>query len=176
MAEKSQGRGVFLFFFKLKYAFVVQLLSHVQLFGIPRTGAHQVSLSFTISWSLFKLMSIESVMPSNHLILRHPLLLPSIFEKIRVFSNESVLHVRWQSIRASASVSVLPMKIQAWYHLGLTGLIFLLSKGFSRVFESINLSLLSLLYGQILTSVHDYWKDYSFDHMPFVNKVMSLSL
>ena len=62
----------------------------------PWTAAHQASLSITNSWSLFKLMSIESVMPSNHLALCHPLLLsPSIFPSIRVFSNESVLHMRW---------------------------------------------------------------------------------
>ena len=74
----------------------VQSLSHVQLFATPWTAAHQASLSITSSWSLLKLMSIESVMPSNHLILCRPLLLlPSIFPSIRVFSNESVLHIRW---------------------------------------------------------------------------------
>ena len=75
--------------------FVVQLLGHVQLFMTPWTAAGQVSLSFTISWNLFKLMSIESVMSSNHLILCYPLLLlPSLFPSIRVFSNESAL-IRW---------------------------------------------------------------------------------
>ena len=75
---------------------VVQSLSHVRLFVIPWTAAHQASLSFTISQSLLKLMSIESVMPSSHLILCHPfLLLPSIFPRIRVFSEESVLRMRW---------------------------------------------------------------------------------
>ena len=74
----------------------VQLLSHVQLFATPWTAACQASLSFTMSQSLLKLMSTESMMPSNHLILCHPLLLlPSIFPSIRVFSNESVLHIRW---------------------------------------------------------------------------------
>ena len=73
----------------------VQLLSHVQLFVIPWTAACQASLSITNSWSLLKLMSIESVMPSNHLILCRPLFLPSVFPSIRVFSNESVLHIRW---------------------------------------------------------------------------------
>ena len=74
----------------------VQLLSRVQLFGTPWTVACQASLSFTISWSLLKLMSIRSVMPSNHLILCRPLLfLPSIFPSIRVFFNESVLRIRW---------------------------------------------------------------------------------
>ena len=75
--------------------FVVQH-SHVQLFATPWTAACQDSLSFTIYWSLFKLMSIESVMPSNHLILCcHLLLLPSMFPSIRVFSNESALCIRW---------------------------------------------------------------------------------
>ena len=73
---------------------VVQLLSHVWLFATWWTTAHQASLSFTISQTLLKLMSIESVMPSNHLILC-PLLLPSVFPSIRPFSNESALHIRW---------------------------------------------------------------------------------
>ena len=73
----------------------VQSLSHVQLFAAPGTAAHQASLSITNSQSLLKLMSIESVMPSNHLILCCPLLLPSIFCSIRVFSNESVLCIKW---------------------------------------------------------------------------------
>ena len=75
---------------------LVQSLSRVRLFVSPWTAAHQASLSIINSWSLLKLMSIESVMPSNHLILCYPLLLlPSIFPSIRVFSNESVLHIRW---------------------------------------------------------------------------------
>ena len=73
----------------------VQSLSHIQLFVTPWTAAHQAFLSITNSQSLFKLMSIKSVMPSSHLILCHPLLLPSNFPSIRVFSSESVLHIRW---------------------------------------------------------------------------------
>ena len=73
----------------------VQSLSRVQLFSTPWTAARQASLSITNSRSLLKFMSIESVMPSSHLILCRPLLLPSIFPSIRVFSNESVLHMRW---------------------------------------------------------------------------------
>ena len=74
----------------------IQLLSHVSLFATPWTAAHQASLSITNFWSLLKLMSIESVMPFNYLILcRLLLLLPSIFPSIRVFSNESVLRIRW---------------------------------------------------------------------------------
>ena len=77
----------------LQMPVVVQSLSRVQLFVTPWTAAHQASLSFTISQSLFRLMSIESLMPSNHLILCHPLLLLSSI--IRVFSSESALHIRW---------------------------------------------------------------------------------
>ena len=87
MGEKAE--------YKCTYIVVFQLLSCVQLFVTPWTAAHQASLSFTISQSLLKLMSIESVMSSSHLIFCHPLLLlPSIFPSIRVFSNESVLHIR----------------------------------------------------------------------------------
>ena len=73
----------------------VQLLSCVRLFVTPWTAACQAFLSITISWSLLKLTSIESGMPSNHLILCHPILQPSLFPSIRVFSRESVLHIRW---------------------------------------------------------------------------------
>ena len=86
---------------------VVQLLSSVRLFGTLWTPACQTSLTFTISWSLLKLMSIESVMPSNHLVLCHPLLLlPSAFPSIRVFSNGSYLCTRWPKYwRFSFSIS-----------------------------------------------------------------------
>ena len=91
----------------------------------------------TVSWSLFKFMSIESVMPYNHLILCCPLLLlPSIFPSIRVFSNESVFESANQSIGASALASVLPLYSQGWCPLRLTDLISLQSKGLSRVFSS----------------------------------------
>ena len=96
------------------------------------TVACQTSLFIANSRSLLKLMSIESVMPSNHLILCHPLLLSSIFPSIRVFSNESVLRITGQSIGVSVSASVLPMNIQDWYPLGLTGWISLQSKGLNR--------------------------------------------
>ena len=88
----------------------VQPFSHVQLFAAPRTAAHQASLFITNSWLLLKLMFIKSVMSSNHLILCHPLLLlPSIFPSIRVFSNESVLRIRWPKYR-SFSYSISPSK------------------------------------------------------------------
>ena len=119
---------------------VVQSQSHVWLFAAPWTAARQASLSITNSQSLLKLMSTESVMPSNHLSLCRPLLLlPSIFPSIRVFSNESALCIRWPSIRLSASASVLPMNVQDWFPLGLTDLISLKSKGLSRVFSNITI-------------------------------------
>ena len=126
-----------------KYSFMlssVQSLSHLQLFATPWTAACQASLSITNSWSVFKLMSVKSVMPSNHLILSRPLLLlPSIFPSIRVFSSESILCIRCQSIGVSASASVLPMNIQGQFPLGLTGLISLQSKGLSSVFSNTTL-------------------------------------
>ena len=124
---------VYYFLSSMKSLVAVQWLSCVQLFATLWTAAHQSSLSFTISQSLLKLMSIESVMPSNRLILCHLLLLPSIFSSIRVFSNEMAFCIGGQSIGAPASV--LPINIQCWFPLGLTGLI-LLFKGLSRVFSS----------------------------------------
>ena len=115
------------------HLFVVQSLSCVWLFVTLWTEACQASLFFIISQSLRKLMSVESVMPSNYLIL---LLLPSGFPSIRVFPNESALCIIGQSIGASASASILTVNIQGWFPLGLTGLISLLSKEISRVFSS----------------------------------------
>ena len=115
----------------------VQLLRCVRLFVTDWTAAHQASLSITSSQSSPKPMSIELVMPSNHLILCRPLLLlPSIFASIRLFSNESVLHIRWPSSGVSASTSVPPMNTQDWSPLGWTGWISLQSKGLSRVFSN----------------------------------------
>ena len=120
--------------------------------------------SFTISQGLLRLMSIESMMFCNHLILSPSCLLPSIFPSIRAFSNELLFASGGQSIGSSALV--LPMNIQGWVPLGLTGLISLLSKGPLRVseFESINSLAFSLLYGPILTFIHNYWKNHSFDY------------
>ena len=112
----------------------VRSFRHVRLFATPWTAACQASLSITNSQSLLQLMSIKSVMPSNHLILCRPLLLlPSILFTIRVFSNVGQFFTSGgQSIGASASASVLPMNTQDW----LTGLIFLQSKGLLRVFNT----------------------------------------
>ena len=115
----------------------VQSLSCVQLFVTPWTAACQASLSITNSRSLLKLMSIESVMPSNHLILCHPLfLLPSIFPSIRVSSNELALHIRWPKYW-SFGFSISPCnEYSGLISFRITGLISLLSKGLSRVFSS----------------------------------------
>ena len=114
----------------------VQSLNSVWLFVTPWTAAQQASLSITNSQSLLKLMSIESVIPSNHLILCRPLLLsPSVFPNIRVFKWVSFSNLGGQSIRVSASASVLPMNIQDWYPLGWTGWISLLSKRLSSLLQ-----------------------------------------
>ena len=107
----------------------VQSLSHVQLFATSWAAARQASLSITNCRSLLKLMPIELVMPSNHLILCWLLLLPWIFPSIRSFSNESALRIRCHRIGVSASASVLLVNIQGWFPLGLTGLLSLQFKG-----------------------------------------------
>ena len=148
---------------------ILQPLIRVWLFGTPWIAARQTSLSFTISWSLLKFMSIESVMPSNPLILcRLLLLLSSVFPSIRVFSNESALHIRRPKDWSFSFNIVLPVNIQSWFPLGWTGLTSLLSKGLSRVFSNTTIQnhqflVLSLLYCSTLTSVHHYWKKHSLD-------------
>ena len=145
------------------------MLSHVQLFVTPRTAAHQASLSITKSQSLLKLMSMESVMPSNHLILCHPLLLlPSIFPSIRVFSNESVLHIRWPkcwnfsfSISPSNEYSGLISFRSDWLDLLVV----------HRTLKSLLHTTVQKhqffdpqpLYSPTFTSTHDYWKNCSLD-------------
>ena len=130
-----------------------QLLSHVQLFVTPWTIAHQVFLSFTVSHSLLKLMSIESVMSSNHLILCHSLLLlPSIFLSIRVFSNQSPHHIRCPKFWSFSFSLSLPINIWGWFPLGLTGLVSLQSKGLSRFFSSTTIQ-----KHQFLSSQPSFW-------------------
>ena len=147
----------------------IQLLSHVRHFATPWTAVHQASLSITNSWSLLKLMSIESVMPSNHLILCHPLLLlSSIFPSIGVFSNESVLHIRWPkywsfnfSISPANEHSRLISFRMDW--LDLLAVQGTLKSLLQHQFKSISSSALSFLYGPTLTSIHDHWKNHSLD-------------
>jgi len=125
----------------------------------------------TISPSLFNLVSTELVMLSNHLILCCPLSSwPQCFPASRFFPVSGFFTSGGHSIGASALASVLPMNIQSWFPLGLSGLIFLQSKGYSesspaQQFESIRSSVLSLLYGPTLTSIHDYWKNHCFNYM-----------
>ena len=116
---------------------IVQSLSRVQLFRTPWTAAHEASQFFTISWSLLKLMSIESVMPSNHLILSCLLLFcPQSFPASGSFPMNQLFTSGRQNIGGSASASFLPIYIQGWFPLGLTGLISLLSKGLLAAQES----------------------------------------
>ena len=151
--------------------FSVQLLSQIQLFATPWTAARQASLSFTNSQSLLKLMSIEMVISSNHLILFHPILpSPSIFPSIKVFPNESALRISGQSTGALVSASVLPMNIQGGFPLGWTGWISLLSKGLSRVFSNTTVRKhqffsTQLLYSPNFPSLHDSWENHRFDYM-----------
>ena len=144
----------------------VKSFTHVQLFETPWTAAYQTSMSITNTWSFLKLMSIESVMPSNHLILCHPLVfLPSIFPSIRVFSNESVLHIRWPKycsfICFNEYSGLISFRIDWLDLLEVQGIL----KGFfpTPQFKSISSSVLSFLYGGTLTSIHNYWTNHSFD-------------
>ena len=138
-------------------------------------------MSITNSQSLLKRMSIELVMPSNHLILCHPLLLPlSISPSIRVFSNESVLCIRWPKYW-SFSFSISPSnEYSGLISLRIDWLDLLAVQGTRKSlsptpqFKSINSLVLSLLYGPTLTSIHDYWKNHSFDLTNFCGKLMSL--
>ena len=147
----------------------VWLLGHVWLFAAPRTAAHQASLAITNFWGLLKLMSIELVMLSNHLILCHPLLLPpSIFPSIRVFSNESVIRIKWRkywrfgfNISLSNEYSGLISFRMDWLDL-LTVRGTLKSPPIPQ-FKNINSSVLSFLCSPTLTSLNDYWKNHSFD-------------
>ena len=154
----------------------VQLLTCVRLFATPWTAACPASLSTANSQSLLQLMSIESVMPSNHLILCCPLLLlPSIFPSIRVVSNESVLHIRWTKYW-SFSFSISPSNEYSGlisfrkYLQGISPCNPRDSQGSSLTpkFKSINSSALSFLYSPTLTSIHDHWKNHSFDYADYI--------
>ena len=123
--------------FVLFFVIVVQLWSCVWHCVTPWTAPCQASLSITSSQIFLKHTSIKLVMRSNHLIICHPLLLLiSIFPSIRVFYNESILYIRWPKYAVPVLASVLPMNIQEWFPLGLTGWIYLQSKGLSRVFSN----------------------------------------
>ena len=151
------------------YSLSVQSLSHVQLFATPWTAARQASLSITSSQSLLKLMSIESVMPPNHLLLRCPLLLlPPSPPSIRIFSNESTLRMKWPkywSFSFSISPSnehpgLISFRMDWMDLLAVQGT---LKSSSIPQFKSINSSALSFLYGPTFTSLHDYWINHSLD-------------
>ena len=146
----------------------VQSLSHVWLWdpmncSTPAHPVHHQLPEFTQTHVM------ELMMPSNSLILCRPLLLlPLIFPSIRVFSSESVLHIRWPSIWVSASASVLPVNIQDWFPLWLTVWSPCSPRDSQESspkprFKSINSSVLSFLYGPSLIPIYDYWKNHSFD-------------
>ena len=145
----------------------VQLLIHVQLFATPWTAARQASLSITNSQSLLKLKFIESVMPSNHLMLCRPLLLPpSILPSIRVFSNESVLRIRWPNYW-SFSFNISPSNEHPglicfrmdWLDLlAVQGTLKNLLQHHSSKYQFFSAQ---FLYSPTLTSIHDHWKNHS---------------
>ena len=156
---------------QLAASLVVQWLSRVCLLVTPWTAARQASLYFTISQSLLKLMSIEAVVPSNHLILRHPVfLLPSIFPNIRVFSNESALYVRrpksWSfhfSVSPSNEYSGLISFRMDWLDLlKVQGTLKNLLQHHSSKVSILRRSAFFIVQLS-LTSIHDYWKNHSFD-------------
>ena len=146
----------------------VQSLSRVWLFATPWIAAHQASLPITNFWSLLKLMSIELVMPSSHLILCHPLLLPPpIFPSIRVFSNESVLHIRWPKYW-SFSFNISPSNEHPGLIFRMDWLDLLAVQGSQESSpkpqsKSINSSVLNFLHSPTLTFIHDHWKNHSLD-------------
>ena len=146
----------------------VESLSHVRLFATPWTAACQASLYITNSQSSLKLMSIESVMPSSHLILCRPLLLPSIFPSIKVFSNESALYIRWPKYW-SFSFNISPSNEDpGLISFRIDWLDLLAVQGTQESsptpqFKSINSSVLSFLYSPTLTSIHDHRKNHSLD-------------
>ena len=145
----------------------IQLLSYVRLCATPWIAAHQASLSITNSWSSLKLRSIESVMPSSHLILSHPLLLlPPTPPSMRAFSNDQLFAWGGQSTGVSALASVLPKNTQDWSPLERTGWISLQSKGLSRVFSNTTVQKYQFFGAQLSsksTSIHDHWKNHSLD-------------
>ena len=144
----------------------VQSLSRVQLFATPWTAARQASRSIINSWSLLKLTSIESVMPSNHLILCHPLLFPpSIFASIRVFSNESALHIRWPEYWSFSFNVSLSNEHPGLISFRMDWLDLLAVQGTLKILLQHHSSKASVVW---LTFVCDYWKNRSFDCMDFV--------
>ena len=162
-------RGVIVYIASSLLISSFQSLGCVRLFAMPWTAARQASLSITSSWSLFKFMSIELVMPFNHLILCHPLLLlPSIFPNARVFSNESVLYIRWPKFYnfsfgispSSESSGLISFRMDWLDLLAVQGTLKSLLQH-----RSLKASVLwdSASFIVQLSPIHDYWKNHSFD-------------
>ena len=147
----------------------VQSLSCVRLFATPWIAARQASLSIINSRSSLRLTSIESVMPSNHLILcRHLFLLPPIPPSFRVFSNESTLHIRWPKYWSFSFSNIPSKEIPRLISFRMDWLDLLAVQGtlkslLQSQFKSINSSALCLLHSPTLTSIHDHWKNLSLD-------------
>ena len=169
------------YIFYLKAAFSsVQSLSRVRLFATPWTAARQASLSITNSWSLLTLMSIESMVPSNHLILCHPLLLlPSIFPSIRVFSSESALRIRWPKYwsfsftisPSSEHPGLISFRMGWLYLLAFQGILKSLLR---HQFKSINSLVCSAFFIVQLSHPYITGKTIALTRRTFVGKVMSL--
>ena len=139
--------------------FILSVMSNS---ATPSTAACRASLSITDSWSFVKLVSIQSVIPSNHLILYHSLLLPSMFPSTRIFSNESFVHIRWAKY-CSFSFRISPSNeysglifFRKSEYLGLTGLISLQSKRFSRVFLNTTVLKLQFFSGQLSSQFNSH--------------------
>ena len=150
----------------LQHCAVVQSLSHIQLFATPWTAAQQASLSFSISQSLLKFMFIELMMPSKHSSSVAPFSCPQSFTASGSFPISRLFPSCGQSVGASASV--LPVNFQGWFPLGFTCWSPCCPRDCQESspapqFKSINSSALSLLYGPTVISIHDYWKNHSFD-------------
>ena len=162
------------------YVVVIHSLSHVQLFGTPCIAAQQASLSFTISVSFLKLMSIEVVIPSNHLILCCPLFLPpSIFPSSRDFSNESDLCIRWPKYWSCSFSISFPMNIQDWFPLGLTGDLFAVQGTLGSLLQHHSSKASIICHSAIFTVQlsHPYvttGKNIALTKQNFVSKVMTL--
>ena len=165
----------------MKFCLYVQSHSCVQLFVTLWTSTHQASLSSTLIESLLKLIiSTESVMPSNHLILFHPFSsCPQTFPASWSFPVSQLFTSGGQSFEASVSAPVLPMNIQGWFPLELRDLLFFLSRGLSRVFSRTTVWKHQFFgaehfYGPTLISVHDYWKTVALTIWTFASEVMCL--
>ena len=140
---------------------MIQRLGRVRLFATQWTAARQASLSFTISRSMLKLVSIELAMPFNHFILCCPLLLPSVFPSIRVFSNESAFCIKWPQYWSFSFSSSPSNEYSGLISFRTDSLISLQSKGLSRVFSNTTVQKYQFFnaqpfYGPVLTSIHDY--------------------